>query len=460
MQGLMGVGPISKEERALAQLEDREPVASQRFPRTDFPKGLLHGILWERVILDEAHRLRKDGNFARSCYALQRRNCTLVTGTPQQNDFLDWYPLVNMLRRPYAGIFKKVFGGNRHRNAEWSPLERRVAVALGIIVRGLCVRRMNNSQFNGLDVLKQVPQEIQLHDYFADDGTEYKHGTSKLGGKTEKDAQDKLRYLHTRWALVPKSLKREWERVHSMKPERAIDQEHIFAELLLARQAAIHPSIHLRKSKGKMTSGPLEIKDWRNLMTEGDNWRSSHLDTVVEIVGKHLDDPESGGLIIFSQYIAPLDLAEIAIKKRFNRECLRYDGSVSDKQKLQNMKEFQKKHSGPPLIMLMTSGSAAEGHNIPQANRCIILGPSFNPYVDVQAWYRVLRRGQLRPCYLHILILYGSYEYRQVFIQDRKVDNAESILNLNDQDIADADNWDEEEFQSLVSRILSFFSAA
>jgi hypothetical protein len=42
--------------------------------------------------------------------------------------------------------------------------------------------------------------------------------------------------------------------------------------------------------------------------------------------------------------------------------------------------------------MSMTSGSAVEGHNLPQGNRRIILSPSFNPYVDIQALYRVLRR--------------------------------------------------------------------
>ena len=51
----------------------------------------------------------------------------------------------------------------------------------------------------------------------------------------------------------------------------------------------------------------------------------------------------------------------------------------------------------------MTSGNAAEGYNIPQANRCIILGQSSNPYIDFQAWRLILHRYKLRKCYLQII---------------------------------------------------------
>jgi SNF2 family DNA or RNA helicase len=105
--------------------------------------------------------------------------------------------------------------------------------------------------------------------------------------------------------------------------------------------------------------------------------------------------------------------------------------------------------------MSMTSGSTVEGHNLPQGNRCIILSPSFNLYIDVQAWHRTLRRGQLRKCYLHILVLHGTYEDHNFFIQDRKLNDAESVLNLTDEDDERARTWTEERSYAMVSAVFA-----
>lgn len=110
LQGLMGVGRPSKEEIEAAEREGCEPVCPPRQLREDMPDGMLHAMLWERVILDEAHHIRNDGAFAKACYALRRKFCTLVTGTPQQNEFTDWYALMRMMRRNYAHAFKHFSG--------------------------------------------------------------------------------------------------------------------------------------------------------------------------------------------------------------------------------------------------------------------------------------------------------------------------------------------------------------
>lgn len=467
LQGIKGVGPIPAAEKEAAKLENREAQAPPREPRTDIPHGLLHEILWERVIIDEAHRIRNNGAFAMGCYNLRRKFTTLATGTPQMNDYMDWFPLMRMTRVMYAKHFELFFGGKKRRESEWAPLDETAAIALGVILRGMSVRRMKDSKFNGKPVLPPILQKFTRHSYKADDGTKYRHGTTELGGKTEKECQVKLEYLWSRWEKVPHTTKRKWLRVHSHKPEFSADSTQIFVELLQARLTAIHPSILLRKSDSpdaKYTTGTMEPNEWKALMSEGDNWKSSHLETVVAIAKEHFEDPNCGGLIIFSEYLAPLDLVEIGIEKTLGRDCLRRDGSVSDKEKIRNIRWFknqfepnegenyEKKRPIGPLILLMTSRSGGEGLNLPQGNRTIILCPSFNPYVDIQAWNRMLRRGQLLQCFIHVLFLEMSYEERASFIHDRKMNNAESILDLTPQQIERARGWTEDNFKALVSK--------
>jgi SNF2 family DNA or RNA helicase len=167
----------------------------------------------------------------------------------------------------------------------------------------------------------------------------------------------------------------------------------------------------------------MEPDEWKALMSQGDNWRSSHLDTVVEIAKEHFRDPDCGDLIIFCEFLAPLDLVEIDLKKTLGKSCLRHDGTANGEEKAEQLRWVEDQFKDDmkaqftrsirpegPLILLMTSRGGGEGLNLPQGNRVIILCPSFNPCVDLQAWHRVLRRGQTRPCYLHILFPDLIYE--------------------------------------------------
>lgn len=54
--------------------------------------------------------------------------------------------------------------------------------------------------------------------------------------------------------------------------------------------------------------------------------------------------------------------------------------------------------------------------------------------------------------FIHVLFLEMSYEERASFIHDRKMDNAESILDLTPQQIERARGWTEDDFKALVSK--------
>ena len=109
--------------RAVA-LEDDEgdaaggesPAPSSPLPPSeediDLSDSLLHAVEWERVVLDEAHKIKaRTTNTAKCIYALRSTHKWCLTGTPLQNRVGELYSLVRFLRMdPHAYYFCKVKG--------------------------------------------------------------------------------------------------------------------------------------------------------------------------------------------------------------------------------------------------------------------------------------------------------------------------------------------------------------
>ena len=73
---------------------------------------LLHTVDWNRIVLDEAHKIKaRTTNTAKCIYALKSTTKWCLTGTPLQNRVGELYSLVRFLRMdPHAYYFCKVKG--------------------------------------------------------------------------------------------------------------------------------------------------------------------------------------------------------------------------------------------------------------------------------------------------------------------------------------------------------------
>ncbi|MEK6919035.1 MAG: SNF2-related protein [Nanoarchaeota archaeon] len=87
----------------------------------DFRHSEAHKIAWDLLIVDEAHKL-KDRNTRRWEFVdkIQKKRFLVLTATPFQNDLLELYNLLHLLKRGHLGTineFKKEFfyrGNKRH----------------------------------------------------------------------------------------------------------------------------------------------------------------------------------------------------------------------------------------------------------------------------------------------------------------------------------------------------------
>lgn len=373
--------------------------------RGTLPSGPLYHVFFERVIIDESHRGRGNGGIAKSLYALQRKYTSLLTATPQQNSYMDWFFQLKMARlEPFChdeDWFRQYFV-NEATKKEWAPLEKNRVRILAIMLRGFMLRRKTDSLFEGQPVvprinfkdhepIRVIPETLT--------GTKYPHHVS-LGGKSEQCCQEATKHL---WSLWKKKKGQHdnpvFERQHDELQKVETDEDLIMLEKILrARQAAVHPLILMNmpielpsEHLSKTTLKTLEDRAWRDLMEQGDNYRSSTMDAALDLIEQHMRNPK-GGVLVYSQYHKVLDLFEIGMRKRFGMECLRRTGRSTRREKEATIERFQKfqtdlrdPQSTPNwnhMVMLMTPTSGGMGLNLPQATRVLTLTPAFNPYVD------------------------------------------------------------------------------
>jgi SNF2 family DNA or RNA helicase len=124
----------------------------------DFRHNEAHKIAWDLLIVDEAHKL-KDRNTRRWEFVdrIQKKRFLVLTATPFQNDLLELYNLLHLLKRGHLGTineFKKEFfyrGNKRH------PLKPR---ELKKKLDEVMVRRRRDETI--VDYKKRIPQIIAV----------------------------------------------------------------------------------------------------------------------------------------------------------------------------------------------------------------------------------------------------------------------------------------------------------
>jgi DNA repair protein RAD16 len=102
--------PVKRETESLSASDDA--AAGDDPDAVDLSDSLLHTVEWDRIVLDEAHKIKaRTTNTAKCIYDLRSRAKWCLTGTPLQNRVGELYSLVRFLRMdPHAYYFCKVKG--------------------------------------------------------------------------------------------------------------------------------------------------------------------------------------------------------------------------------------------------------------------------------------------------------------------------------------------------------------
>ncbi|KAF2825951.1 hypothetical protein CC86DRAFT_370792 [Ophiobolus disseminans] len=135
--------------------------------------------------------------------------------------------------------------------------------------------------------------------------------------------------------------------------------------------------------------------------------------------------------VVFSQFTSFLDLIEPALI-RDHIPFLRFDGTLSQKQRANILTEFTS--SPKPYILLLSLRAGGVGLNLTCAQNVFMMDPWWSFAVEAQAIDRVHRMGQEKEVKVVRFVVEGSIEEKMLRIQERKKFIASSLGMMSDEE--------------------------
>eukprot|EP00051_Salpingoeca_urceolata_P013516 m.169717 g.169717 ORF g.169717 m.169717 type:complete len:747 (+) comp17812_c0_seq1:185-2425(+) len=341
------------------------------------------------VICDEGHRLKNSDS--QTYKALQELQCLrriILSGTPIQNDLLEYFSLVQFCNPGMLGTvneFRRKFETPilRGRDADATDKEQEVGtqrlLEMGQLVNRCIIRRTNNilSKYLPPKVEQVVccrlsPIQAEMYKLFVKSKSvrQALAGASGGGGRSSFSSLSAITTL--------KKLCNHPGLIY----EKAKYREAGFEGVVEAFPSDFNPREFQPELSGKMLV----------------------LDTMLAMIRTTSDDK----IVLVSNYTQTLDLFEKMCRTR-RYGYVRLDGTMSIK-KRQKMVDRFNEPLGPDFVFMLSSKAGGCGLNLIGANRLIMFDPDWNPANDEQAMARVWRDGQTKRCYIYRLVSTGTIE--------------------------------------------------
>ncbi|CAF2439236.1 unnamed protein product [Rotaria sp. Silwood2] len=336
------------------------------------------------IICDEGHRLKNAEN--QTYDALFKLDChrrVLLSGTPIQNDLLEYFSLIHFVNSGILGTaseFRTRFENPIRRGRDAGGTDKEVQQAqeklqeLNQIVNRCIIRRTQALLTKYLPVkieqvicCKLMPLQIGLYKKFVETGI------SELGSLNGKFSQSAL--------SVITSLKKLCNHP-ALIFEKCLEKADGFSKLL-----PLFPAGFNMKTIDPVLSGKMIV-----------------LDYLLAVIKATTDDR----VVLVSNYTQTLDIFEKLCQQR-RYQFVRLDGSMSIKKRGKIVDSFNNPESSD-FIFMLSSKAGGCGLNLIGANRLVMFDPDWNPANDDQAMARVWRDGQKKQCYIYRLISTGTLE--------------------------------------------------
>jgi SNF2 family DNA or RNA helicase len=394
----------------------------------------LHDITWDRVVLDEAHRIcEQSSKTSHAIQALRAPNRWCVTGTPFKNEISDLMALSRFLMvAPYCNmIWWKWYGNSVHKLREW----RRFTLHM----RDKSVLSLPPMHAHFLTATHR-PSEMVLDAMLREATWKVRVGEQVESGmmRINHDQHELLRILRLRQAsnhpllLAPlDAMKHQLAKSSAPAPAPAPDLcDSCGGPDATSVCAQTHQSHRLCARCGEdpvCTACVAELL--REARQEGEGtWMHSaktrelwtYLKNVVKI--KTTDTK----VVLFSQWTTCLDLVGWMLEHE-GVGAARYDGRVNTtEEREQVIVHFR---TTPSCQVLLTSlGAGGEGVNLTFASHVIIMEPYWNVATEQQAIDRIHRIGQKETTHVARMHLEGSVETWVRDIQTRKSNELQRLL--------------------------------
>ncbi|KAH0491045.1 hypothetical protein TgHK011_002491 [Trichoderma gracile] len=417
--------------------------------QTKSAPSLLHCIDWYRVVLDEAHIIRRRATtFYRACDELHANSRWCLTGTPIQNKLADIGTLFAFIRaEPFckAAAFRKWIELPFDQSSDDSRL---VKERLIMLIEAFCLRRTKD-----IIDLPQLQQRVRVLTFSDAERKQYED-TKKIlirmirhrVGEVEKSAKFGLFQANLQMRLLCNH--GTYQQPFSWRRRSYRDEREAVATATVGQSSEITcagcqlpmPIVgssrmgngfyedcfhvvcsecieqsHTRSDGGEAQHCPVCIRWLKHAMSgSGETVNSDDMPTyqlkdrekdddayyfsnegystkmegLIEDVKVDLDKTKS---IIFSCWTRTLQLLSRYLK-RHNIPYAFIDGRCSLTERQKKLHEFENEEA--TRVLIMTTGTGGFGLNLTCANRIFIVELQWNPGVESQAIARAIRLGQ------------------------------------------------------------------
>ncbi|XP_035480151.2 transcriptional regulator ATRX-like isoform X2 [Scophthalmus maximus] len=432
------------------------------------------------VVCDEGHILRNDAsNVSRAMNAIKTLRRVILTGTPMQNNLVEYHCMVNFIKRNLLGSLGEF--RNRFINpiqngqcADSTPKDVRIMKKRAHVLHAMlagCVQRRDYSELTQflppkheyVLAVRLSPLQYTLYRYYLDHVTRVvtNGGQMKIGANLFKDFQALGRIWTHPWCLQLNVMSKEKKGYFAKKAQ-------VKAAALLRNEEVTRAKSGQIENKGTEGNNPnngtmvitdaskaapaaegetASVEGWyESLVSESDAKVLQHSGKMVLLfeilrMAEGLDDK----VLVFSQSLISLDLIEDFLAASHhardpgafkagswikNIDYYRLDGSTNATSRKKWADLFNSSANVRGRLFLISTKAGSLGINLVAANRVIIFDASWNPSYDVQSIYRVYRFGQLKQVFVYRFLAQGTMEEK---IYDRQVTKQSLSYRVVDQ---------------------------
>lgn len=334
------------------------------------------------LVLDEGHTPRNERSVMwKTLGNVKTEKRIILSGTPFQNNFLELYNILCLVRPRFGEMF---------------------------LTKGRVGRRHYVSK--------------KQKDKFSD---KYEKGVwASLTSNVTDDNAEKVRsilkpFVHIHNGNILRTLPGLRESVIILKPlplQKSIIRkvenigsgnnfEHEYVISLASTHPSLVTAINMSEAEASLIDKSM-LERLRSNPYEGVKTRF-----VMEVV--RLCEALREKVLIFSQFIQPLELIKEHLHKSFKwregKEILQMDGKILPRYRQASIEAFNNPNNDS-RVLLASTRACCEGISLTGASRVVLLDVVWNPAVGRQAISRAFRIGQKKFVYTYNLITYGTGE--------------------------------------------------
>jgi len=366
------VNKESEWENSKLAIASIDKVKNFNTKTNEFKHSKAHEIYWDIIIIDEAHKL-KDKNTFRWKFVdrLQKKRLLLLTATPFQNDLIELYNLLSLLRRGHLGTISEfranfLINGNERQPLNPRELKRKLSEVM--------IRRRRD-EAKGIKYMKRIPR-IQSVILTWAEKTAYEEVSDLL----------LVHYFDFNGNPINTNLA-----AHSILPKITSSSKSSieFLENLIA-----NPKYHTTTQD--IAKGIVEEFKRINQDTK--------IDKLIELVNEINQRDKGTKILLYTKHPATLKyISEILRKQKF--KITEFRGGLTNDEKSKRIKEFKEKSQ-----ILVSTETGAEGLNFQFCNNLINYDLPWNPMAVEQRIGRLDRIGQKKNIFVYSLATKDTME--------------------------------------------------